>query len=148
MNPFLFIPVAAAALWMQSALPADAASVNNAAYLYAGPGYNYAKLLPVPRGAHVGLGPCQNSWCEASYGGRSGWLHQSFVSGAVSGISGPGNTTVILRKRSRGSGISMFGLGAAIGAANRNRGRGGGTVGSNESSIGGEICTIDAVPER
>jgi uncharacterized protein YraI len=145
MKPVLFIAVAAAGLWLGSAAPADAASVNNAAYLYAGPGYNYARLLALPKGANVGLGPCQNYWCQAAYGGQNGWLHQSFVTGAVGGISGPGNTTVILRKRSRGSGINMFGLGAAIGAANRNRGRGGGVGGSNESSIGGEICVIDAL---
>lgn len=113
---------------------ASAASIKSKTYLYQGPGYGYAALLTLPRGASIGLGACQGSWCAASHVGRSGWVHQSFVTGAVSGATGPGNSAIILRKRSGGSGLSSFGVGTFIRGVNRSR-RGGGQL-NNREAIG------------
>lgn len=110
----------------------EAASVNNTAYLYAGPGFNYAKLLSVPGGANVGLGSCQGSWCQASYGGRNGWLSRSSLTGAVAGRRGScrGGPS---RCKEQGLSLNSFGLSAALGAASRNR-RGRGNVGNNQAA--------------
>ena len=110
----------------------EAASLKNSAYLYNGPGYNHAKVLTVPRGANVGIGDCQRRWCQASYGGQSGYIHQSCISGwGVSGNTGPcrGGPS-----KCQGSGPSLytFGLGSAL------RARGGrGNLLNNRAVVNG-----------
>ena len=103
---------------------ANAASVNNNAYLYEGPGYNYAKLLTMPRGANFAIGECRSQWCQAIYGGQGGFIHQSFVVGGAYVDKPPCRGGPSKCKDSRLS-IYTFSLGSASRAANRSR-RGGG----------------------
>ena len=124
----------AAAVGLILSTAADAAKLNNAAYLYSGPGYNYATLVSLPRGANVGLGHCQGPWCSASYGGQSGWLHQSFLvrTGTFAGGNAPCRGGPSRCKKSL---LNSFALGVARRAAASGN-RGGANFGNNQPSLG------------
>lgn len=140
-------PMAAAAVvaFVMGTGAAGAATVNNAAYLYKGPGYNYATIMPIPGGATIGLGECPGDWCAATYGGRSGWIHKSLVYGGGGAVQATGGTTmgthigVGSHRRSRFSPLGM-----ALSGGGHRRGGGGGN-GGNQGGGGNFSVGFDAI---
>ena len=125
---------ASAVLWAFIGLAwgslAEAASLNNNAYLYQGPGYNYAQLLTMPKGANVAIGECRSQWCQANYGGQGGFIHQSFIVGGAYGAKAACRGGPSLCK-GYGPSLYTFSLGSAARAGNTNgRGGGGGNNGT------------------
>ena len=59
-------------------------------YLYQGPGYRYAVTDEVPQASAVDLGRCADGWCEATVGGRVGYLRAEIVTRGSLDKPGPG----------------------------------------------------------
>lgn len=49
-------------------------------YLYQGPGYRYAVTDEVPQASAIDVGKCADGWCQATVGGRVGYLRAEIVS--------------------------------------------------------------------
>ena len=48
-------------------------------YLYQGPGYHYAVTDEVPQQSAIDVGGCADGWCQATVGGRVGYLRAEIV---------------------------------------------------------------------
>ena len=72
--------LAAMGMWVSSGAAYSAPGKTTwTGYLYQGPGYRYSVTDEVPQASSIDVGRCADGWCEATVGGRVGYLRAEIV---------------------------------------------------------------------
>lgn len=97
-----------------------------------GPGTSYSIILTIPKGSQVEVLSSANGWANVNYGGKTGYVSTSYLTGTAPGVtvryttanlnmrSGPGTSYSIILTIPRGSQVEV--LGSAGGWAKVNYG--------------------------